>query len=298
MTQSLRYDIIKYENNTDLLNLYGLFKELIFLYLMAENRPKLTNQQKSLLAFLSIFSVAILILGVLQIRSNFKQPFNIEIAETSRAYEDQLKLQELKTKDTDSDGLDDYSELYIYNTSPYLADSDSDDTSDAEEIINESDPNCPEGKECTQTRSVNINTDETDGGAFNPQAVSEDEIALLRESLENAGVPASMLEEITDGQLFDLYSETVNEEGGTGDIAADLDASNVNTDPYADLLERDEEGYGSIYGIEDLSTLTAEQVRELMIASGVEEDALNQVDDEELMTIYKEALAEEGVTTE
>jgi hypothetical protein len=41
-----------------------------------------------------------------------------------------INLAELQTKDTDNDSLTDFEELYVHNTSPYLADSDSDTVTD------------------------------------------------------------------------------------------------------------------------------------------------------------------------
>ncbi len=56
----------------------------------------------------------------------------------------------LKSKDTDHDGLNDYDELYVYHTSPYLADTDSDGIPDAVEVAQGTDPNCPKGTNCSQ----------------------------------------------------------------------------------------------------------------------------------------------------
>ena len=58
----------------------------------------------------------------------------------------------LKNKDTDGDGLNDYDELYIYGTSPYLPDSDSDGLTDKQEIESGTDPNCPTGQNCRTNR--------------------------------------------------------------------------------------------------------------------------------------------------
>lgn len=74
-----------------------------------------------------------------------------------------LELQ--KTKDTDRDGLSDYDELYLYHTSPYLADSDSDGIQDAVEIAQGTDPNCPSGKPCAQRLDTVFQTS-TSSAAF------------------------------------------------------------------------------------------------------------------------------------
>lgn len=62
---------------------------------------------------------------------------------------DQKKLEEMKTKDTDRDGLNDYVEQYTYGTSPYLADSDSDGIGDSVEIASGSNPNCAKNQNCS-----------------------------------------------------------------------------------------------------------------------------------------------------
>ena len=87
----------------------------------------------------------VLVLGAVQISSMFRVPFPDEYKYTgdTSAYDDVLARQQelleqdpeiLKTKDTDEDGINDFDELYVYETSVYLADSDSDGIDDGEEI--------------------------------------------------------------------------------------------------------------------------------------------------------------------
>src|SRR5258708_2817826 len=61
---------------------------------------------------------------------------------------EQARQDTMKSKDTDGDGLSDYDEVYVYHTSPYLKDSDSDGIDDKTELKRGTDPNCPEGKQC------------------------------------------------------------------------------------------------------------------------------------------------------
>lgn len=67
---------------------------------------------------------------------------NIQVAKKRSLQKVEL-LEQAKTKDTDQDGLSDYDELYIYSTSPYLMDSDSDEITDKQEVDEGTDPNCP-----------------------------------------------------------------------------------------------------------------------------------------------------------
>lgn len=225
-----------------------------------------------------------LLLGVFNIRQTIKATFfgDLGASDISLNQAEQNQLNNLRFKDTDTDGLTDYDELYVYNTSPYLADSDSDGTNDNTEIAAGSDPNC-NGAECLQVRNgnqaVQTNTVPLAGVATSTSTPS---IAEIRQTLLNAGVAQETLNQIDDTTLLGLYQETLAETG-TSPVTSNtaLDAN------YADLLEDE-----TITGTEDLSNLTPDQIRQLLISSGIDEAILNQVSDADLLAVYKQALGE------
>ena len=100
-------------------------------------------------------AVAAVIFIPLRINRVISAPFE---RRSTVAFKTQSELQEermeaLKQKDTDGDGLSDYDELFIFQTSPYLADSDSDGHDDKVEIESGNDPNCPQGQTCRMPSS-------------------------------------------------------------------------------------------------------------------------------------------------
>jgi len=115
----------------------------------------LSHGQKTGFVLLLIFALIVVSLGFLQLRNTIYSPF---IAHqdtrdvTSRALwsDENTRLQSI---DTDHDGLNDYEELYFYNTSPYLPDTDSDKIDDKTEIEKGTDPLCAEGTNCAETVS-------------------------------------------------------------------------------------------------------------------------------------------------
>lgn len=117
----------------------------------------LPTESRFSVSVLGICSVVVIVLSTIYLRMHVVAPFRISknvlkpaqellARQTERANE----LEASKTKDTDRDGLSDYSELYVYRTSPYLGDTDSDGIPDAIEIAQGSDPNCPAGTSCIQ----------------------------------------------------------------------------------------------------------------------------------------------------
>lgn len=124
--------------------------------LLRDRWSKLSFEQKLAITSLSVCCLFLVFGGMSQLRSNVRKPFLVSRQNLTRAiqirtqnFENDEKTQgELKLKDTDRDGISDYDEQYIYLTSAYLADSDSDGASDAEEIAQNEDPNCPQGKDC------------------------------------------------------------------------------------------------------------------------------------------------------
>lgn len=191
--------------------------------------------------------IAVLILSYMQFRSNVVSPFRVPIATLTSAQEklqtitdasEARRIERLKTMDTDRDGLSDYAEIYIYKTSPYLADSDSDGIPDAIEIAQGTDPNCPMGRTCgavanadlqpiyNVTSSYNNLLDTTQvrpvgdpsipGGADatqrfileapDPSAVSA---ARARELLTGSGlIPADQLTGLSDADILQVYRAT------------------------------------------------------------------------------------------
>ncbi len=117
-----------------------------------------TKEQKVGFLLLFVFAIFAVGLGALQIRNTIYAPFAFDDTPESPlanvvSTEEQQTLR-LKSIDTDNDGLYDYDEIYLYETSPYIEDTDSDGISDAREIETSTDPLCPKGKKCDRQDPV------------------------------------------------------------------------------------------------------------------------------------------------
>lgn len=121
----------------------------------ASTKPRsgLSPEQKAAFVLLLFLGLAGVVLGFRSFGANLRRPFEEQLARATAGY---LTLEEqeaaeaaaLKTRDSDADGLTDYDEQFVYKTSAYLTDSDSDGFDDKTEIFSGNDPNCPQGKTC------------------------------------------------------------------------------------------------------------------------------------------------------
>ncbi|MFH1254890.1 MAG: thrombospondin type 3 repeat-containing protein [bacterium] len=203
----------------------------------------LSKSQKIMAAGLAVFAILTVVLWIAQLRSNIYGPFKAPSNQKQIVSEEQNGDSALKSKDTDSDGLNDYDELNIYGTSPYLEDTDSDGVNDGEEVKAGEDPNCPKGKTCSGGLSDSsaldqaANPAEADNGTFNsllnqfgavnsaenPPASQQTDLnsdqlnllknidaASLRQLLLQSGMKKEMLDQISDADLMKTYSETLN----------------------------------------------------------------------------------------
>lgn len=137
--------------------LFLLFNPLNFAIIITDKRMppysgenRLTRQQKTGFGLLLVFGILAIGLGFLQMRNTIYLPFVVRAKDNAAVninsfFDEQTKLQQI---DTDQDGLNDYEELAFYETSPYLPDTDSDGIEDKVELEQDTDPLCPEGREC------------------------------------------------------------------------------------------------------------------------------------------------------
>ncbi len=116
---------------------------------------RLTKEQKIGVAVLSCFTLLVIIFWFRELNKNITYPFYGGMSKTSFENKvaadnaNQAPLATSDNKDTDGDGLTDVQELTVYLTSPFLVDTDGDGISDQQEIKNSTNPNCPEGKQCS-----------------------------------------------------------------------------------------------------------------------------------------------------
>jgi hypothetical protein len=160
-------------------------------------------------------------IGVMQWRGSFGQVFVRGVSDYKTPDElEAERIAEMKTKDTDGDGLNDYEESQVYLTSPYLTDSDSDGADDKTELAAGDDPNCPAGKECT-TLAGAIDAQAT-LSASSAAELAEQERAVLerfmnptpaqiRQLLLESGIKAEDIEGIDDATLLELYRQALAE---------------------------------------------------------------------------------------
>jgi len=213
-------------------------------------RTNLNKSQKIAVIVLAFFAFLVIIMWIIQFNKNINSP----LSGSSENYQNQGagscigpdcpdNEQDLKNKDTDGDGLTDWDELNLYNTSPYLEDSDSDGFSDKSEIDSNNDPNCPSGKQCIGLESgqgasspeaqgnensgisggeiLNQLGIEAPASQTNPNSTQEQELqnvlsgqgdaATLRKMLLEAGMSQELLNQISDEDLLKSYQETLGE---------------------------------------------------------------------------------------
>jgi hypothetical protein len=160
-------------------------------------------------------------IGVMQWRGSFKSVFatSFERFRTPEQIEAE-RVEAMKSKDTDADGLNDFEESYVYLTSPYLTDSDSDGEDDRKELAAGEDPNCPKDKDCgafTSDYAALVSASGTDATSL----VDQEQVILqqlmnptpdqIRQLLLQSGVKAEDLEGIDDATLLELYRQSLEE---------------------------------------------------------------------------------------
>ena len=228
-----------------------------------------TLSPKLLVAFITILASISLIFAVGNWFDSLKTGFAIKedvdleaLSSNALTNSDVANILKLQNQDTDLDGLTDYDELYVYKTSVYLPDSDSDGFSDAVEIGNNEDPNCPVGQDC----GLSIPAQPT----AELGNISAEEIRQLL--LEQGAMSQEELDKIDDATLQQLYLETLSE------------------------TEQAQTGFEELQPAQNLDSLTPEQLRSLLIEQGISSAELNAVSDEELMQLWQETVQEQATT--
>lgn len=253
-----------------------------------KKQEEVKKRQNIIFGTLLFIGLAAFSLGIFQIMGNIGAPFKVKEDKnkpespllTNSTQEEELT--QLRNKDTDKDGLNDFDELYVYGTSPYVRDSDSDGHPDNEEVETDNDPNCPTGQTCgiLEETASNSNTNAT--------LPSQGELSSqdLRATLKKLGAPANLIDSMDDATLLEVYQQTVAETGITPE--------GLEEEPLPNLEELiPEETSGQEITLEALKSLTTSQLRDLLKQSGIDEATLSQVDDATLEAIYQEALGQQ-----
>lgn len=214
---------------------------------MSDQHPHaFTREQKTGFALLFVFGILTIGLGFLQMRNTIYSPYvvRLEPAEQddirSILNDDEVRLQSI---DTDQDGINNYEELYFYNTSPYLKDTDSDGVNDKEEIDAGENPICPIGDVCEGADAAG----ERDLGGLlgdpgeapveptnnplygntvnaNPQtqgeldAILNDADAIRQMLLQSGQLSETQLRNISDKELLALVADIVDEQSPGAEV--------------------------------------------------------------------------------
>src|SRR3989339_87488 len=266
-----------------------------------QGRENNWSGKKSLgLGVFVIVGIAIVGFGLWQFNYRIKAPF-LGKATGLKNFKslDQKEMEamiEKQKKDTDSDGLTDFDEEYVYKTSAYLDDSDSDGFTDKMEIDSGNDPNCPSGQSCGVAIAVGDDADSSSGEIVLPSADTfldgNATPEMVREALRQSGASEEMLASLDDQALMAAYGEVVKETGSASAVK-NLKTETIDetdeTVPADTVPPKDE---GAVSSEIDLASLTPAQIRELLLQSGMDEATLNSVDDETLLDVLKEAMKE------
>jgi len=272
-----------------------------------ENQEKWTGNRKFSAVILVLCGIAVLGIGLWQFAYRVRAPFFGRATGLKNFKSlDQQEFERLvakRNKDTDGDGLTDFDEEYVYSTSPYLADSDSDGFSDKEEIDSGNDPNCPSGKTCGLAE-VPASSGEAAAGellvnsgilgqaggtgteSMQTLLAGQATAAEVRAALRQSGVSEDVLGKIDDKTLMEVYAESLKETAASG-TGQNL---NVNAVPEIPSVNLNFNTNSSAGADSTVVGFTPAEVRQILRDAGIDEATLRGIDDVTLMKVFKEAI--------
>ncbi len=269
-----------------------------------------TLRERRLFGIIVVVGIAALFFGFFQLGNTIRKPFRIAGGgNTNTLGPTSAAIASLSKKDTDQDNLSDYDELYVYLTSPYLADSDSDGKKDQAEVSGGTDPNCAEGSVCSPLALVNTseqqNTNESEAANTTVNEATNSSLAGsgltpndLRVALRNAGAPASTLEGLDDATLLQLYQEVAGT-GALTNTSVTTNTTTVNAATNTTTTNGTTNSSTLPTGTIDYNTLqnlTSDQIREFLVQGGADPTVLSEVDDATLRAIFAEAISDLNTT--
>lgn len=168
----------------------------------------LSREQKVGFGMVTTFGALALVFGVFYMWKHVASPFVLTYTGPKFLTGDEKQQQEMETlrkEDTDADGLDDYNELYVYKTSPYLPDSDSDGSADKDEISGGTDPNCAPNQPCATALVAAVNP-ATLKGSFAEEIVDETGavVAAGAPTVPTMATMTTALENMSPAQMREL----------------------------------------------------------------------------------------------
>lgn len=200
-------------------------------YIEGQN-TKFNRTQKTGFVLLFVFTLLVVGLGFLQMRNNIYSPFVVKTDNANGTIGVSDENTRLQNIDTDQDGINDYEELYFYETSPYLPDTDSDGLGDKQEIDAGTDPNCPKDEVCAELENLDTSTSTTNlspiqnigsldtSSQLNTgdidmnelQAILKDPIEVRKMLLETGQISQEQLDTIDDATLMTLVENLLANE--------------------------------------------------------------------------------------
>lgn len=218
------------------------------------------KEQKAAFGLFVFIGIFALVFGMKSFGAHIRRPFELQIlnAKTERTYlleGERASEEEEKQKktDTDEDGLMDYEELYVYKTSPYLSDSDSDNYNDKMEIDSGNDPNCPVGKDCGKVTVTSVeseseqasellsgaevgtsSTEETSSNDFVLDSTNDVQSFLsslgadeIRSLLLEQGIPQETLDGLDDEVLIQTFQQAIETTAQSGEYETIVEDSTI-----------------------------------------------------------------------
>lgn len=192
---------------------------------------------------MAVTGVLAFVMGTFYLVRQLNSPFDINYEGpqfVTSSEQDAAERELQRTTDTDSDGLVDYDELYIYGTSMYLSDSDGDNYSDSAELAAGTDPLCQPGKTCLNSiygsyvedsanSLVNYAEDSTNDSLDSitdlQSALSQLSAAEVRQLLLDSGADEATVNQLTDEELIAVYQQVLSDLEESGELESMLEAS-------------------------------------------------------------------------